>query len=45
MVDAITQQDYPILQASNYLIACSVILVNFAMDIIYMYIDPRVRAE
>lgn len=45
MVDAITHQDYPILQASNYLIACSVILVNFAMDILYMYIDPRVRAE
>lgn len=45
MVDAITHQDYPILQASNYLIACSVILVNFAMDVVYMYIDPRVRAE
>lgn len=45
MVDAITHQDYPILQASNYLIACAVIIVNFIMDVLYMYIDPRVRAE
>ena len=45
MIDAITHQDYPILQASNYLIACSVIIMNFIVDIVYTYIDPRVRAE
>jgi len=45
MIDAITHQDYPILQASNYLIACTVILMNFIVDIVYTYIDPRVRTE
>lgn len=45
MVDAISQQDYPVLQASNYLIACAVIVANFLMDILYLYIDPRVRVD
>ena len=45
MIDAITHQDYPILQASNYLIACTVIIMNILVDIVYTYIDPRVRTE
>lgn len=45
MVDAINSQDYPVLQASNYLIACSVIIMNFIVDVLYVYIDPRVRIE
>lgn len=45
MVDAIHNQDYPVLQAANYLIACSVIVMNFIVDMVYVYIDPRVRVE
>jgi len=45
MVDSVTRRDYPVMQATNYLIAVAVILANFVIDIIYSYIDPRVRIE
>jgi len=45
MVESVSRRDYPVMQASNYLIACAVIIANFIMDILYSYIDPRVRVE
>lgn len=35
--------DYPVIQGSVMLIIISVALVNFAMDLIYPFIDPRIR--
>lgn len=43
MVESVNRRDYPIMQASNYLIAVAIILANFLMDIVYGYLDPRVR--
>jgi peptide/nickel transport system permease protein len=43
MVESVNRRDYPIMQASNYLIAVAVILANFIMDIVYGYLDPRIR--
>lgn len=45
MVDSVTRRDYPVLQASNYLVALLVIGANFLLDILYTYIDPRVKIE
>ena len=45
MVDSVMRRDYPMLQASNYIIALMVIIANFVLDILYTYIDPRVRVE
>ena len=45
MIESVSRRDYPVMQASNYLIAVAVILANFIMDILYSYIDPRVRVE
>ncbi len=45
MVDSVTRRDYPVLQASNYIIALVVIIANFVIDILYSYLDPRVRIE
>jgi peptide/nickel transport system permease protein len=45
MVDSVTRRDYPVLQASNYIIALVVILANFVIDVAYSYLDPRVRIE
>ncbi len=45
MVDSVTRRDYPVLQASNYLIALVVVLASFVLDILYTYIDPRVKLE
>jgi peptide/nickel transport system permease protein len=45
MVEAVTRQDYPVMQAINYLIAVAVVAANFIVDILYSYLDPRVRVE
>jgi peptide/nickel transport system permease protein len=43
-VQALDARDYPLLQAIFLLIAVSVVFANFAADIAYGYLDPRVRA-
>lgn len=45
MVEAVTKQDYPLMQATNFLIAVAVVIANFVVDILYSYLDPRVRVE
>lgn len=45
IIESVNRRDYPLMQASNYLIAIAVIIANFIMDILYSYIDPRVRIE
>lgn len=42
-VDAITMRDYPIVQAYVVWMALIYVLVNLAADILYHYLDPRVR--
>jgi len=42
-VDAITMRDYPIIQAYVAWMAVIYVLVNLAADLIYHYLDPRVR--
>ena len=42
-VQALDARDYPLLQAIFLLIAVSVVLANFAADIVYGYLDPRGR--
>lgn len=43
-VQALDARDYPLLQGIFLLIAVSVVLANFAADIIYGFLDPRVRS-
>jgi peptide/nickel transport system permease protein len=43
-VQALDARDYPLLQGIFLLVAVSVVFANFAADIIYGYLDPRVRA-
>ena len=45
MVDAIRQKDYPVVQAGVLLLALSFSLVNLLVDILYAYIDPRIKAQ
>lgn len=42
-VDAITMRDYPIVQAYVAWMAIIYVVVNLITDIIYHYLDPRVR--
>jgi peptide/nickel transport system permease protein len=43
MVEAVFNQDYPIVQAGCLVIATMVTLTNLVVDISYGWIDPRVR--
>lgn len=45
MVEAITRRDYPIVQGTVLIIAFSYILINLATDLLYGFLDPRVRYE
>jgi len=41
---AVGRRDYPMLQGAFLVIAVSVIFANLAADLLYSYLDPRVRA-
>lgn len=43
MYDAVLKRDYPILEASFFIMASVTIIANFISDVFYMLIDPRVK--
>lgn len=43
LVDAIGARDYPLVQSTTLVFAVLVILVNLGTDVIYTFLDPRVR--
>ena len=43
LVDAIAARDYPLVQSTTLVFAVFVILVNLLTDVIYTFLDPRVR--
>lgn len=43
LIDSITAQDYPVVQAATLVFAIMVILVNLLTDILYSFLDPRIR--
>ena len=45
MVDAIRQKDFPAVQGGVLLLALTFSLVNLVVDILYAYIDPRIKAQ
>ncbi len=44
LFQAISQRDLVVVQAVVVLVAASVVLVNFLVDLLYLAIDPRLRA-
>ena len=44
MYEALNRRDYPVLQGCFFVSTVAVILVNFIMDSIYGFIDPRVKS-
>ena len=45
LVDAIYARDYPVIQGFVLIIALFFILSNLAVDILYTYLDPRIRYD
>jgi dipeptide transport system permease protein len=43
LVESIQRRDYPVLQGGTLLIATLVILVNLTVDVMYGYLNPRIR--
>jgi len=41
--EAIFNRDFWLLQGAVVILALSVIVVNFVIDLLYAYLDPRVR--
>ncbi len=41
-VNAVYQRDYPVVQGITFLAAGAFVLINFLIDVAYMYLDPRV---
>jgi peptide/nickel transport system permease protein len=42
-VQAIYNRDYPVVQAAVFLLASTFVVVNLVVDVIYTYLDPRIR--
>ena len=43
LVDAVTQRDYPVIQALVLMFSCEFILINLAVDLLYGVINPTIR--
>ena len=43
LLDALSERDYPVVSGVNLFFATAVIGVNLMIDLIYPYLDPRVR--
>lgn len=41
--EAINYRDYPVIQSSILVIAFIFVMINLIVDIIYSYIDPRIK--
>jgi peptide/nickel transport system permease protein len=42
-VQAIYNRDYPVVQAAVFLLASTFVVVNLVVDVVYTYLDPRIR--
>ncbi len=45
LVDAIGARDYPTVQGVTFFVAAVFILLNVVMDLVYVWLDPRIRYE
>ncbi|NMB28285.1 MAG: ABC transporter permease [Tissierellia bacterium] len=45
MVESIKMRDFPVVQGSVLFIAISFSIVNLLVDLLYAYVDPRIRSQ
>ena len=43
VVEAVTQRDYPVVQAAVFTIALLILSINLVIDVLYTWLDPRVK--
>ncbi|HLF86428.1 MAG TPA: ABC transporter permease, partial [Nitrospiria bacterium] len=44
-ITAVTNRDYPLIMGVTLVYALLIIIANIIVDLIYVYIDPRIRVE
>jgi ABC-type dipeptide/oligopeptide/nickel transport system permease component len=42
-IQAILNRDYPVVQAAVFILASAVVLINLVVDLLYVWLDPRIR--
>jgi ABC-type microcin C transport system permease subunit YejB len=42
---ALSDRDYPIVSGVNLFFGCGVVLINLLIDLVYVYLDPRIRYQ
>ncbi len=45
LVDSVAFKDVPMVQALAVLLAAAAILTNLVTDVLYLFVDPRIRHE
>ena len=45
ILDSVISRDYPLLQGCFFMFSLVVILANICVDIVYQFLDPRIRME
>ena len=45
MVDSINSRNYPMVQGGVLVIACVYTVVNLTVDVLYAYLDPRIKSQ
>ncbi len=45
VLGAISERNYPLVQATILVMTCAFVVVNFIVDLLYAVIDPRVRTD
>jgi len=45
VVQGILARDVPLVQGCVLIVALTFVLVNLAVDVLYAYLDPRIRYE
>ena len=45
LLNGVYQRDYPVVQGTVMVFALTFVLVNFLVDLLYTYLDPRIRYE
>jgi len=42
-LEAINNRDFPLMQATVFVVAAIFVAINFALDLVYVWLDPRIR--
>jgi peptide/nickel transport system permease protein len=44
-IQAILNRDYPVVQAAVFVLATGVVIINLIVDLLYVWLDPRIRVR